>query len=629
MKKNIYCLSFFFLLSVLSINAQEDKEKVEKLEEVVITATKFKEKKEKVGKIIYQITAEQVKAAEGKSVAELLETVSSVVINGAGSATKNKDVYVRGGSAKQVLILIDGVPLGDHTSTGGSFDLRLLNLSQVESIEVMNGAASTLYGSGASAGVINITLKKATKKPFGVNYQAALGTSNSHKDTKLSLLDLSQTLAFNGTLNKFSYLISGGLIKDSGLSEASDEKSKTPFEKDTYSSANAFAKLGYQFSKNLNVGLFANFDEVSSEYDGGAFRDSKVSVGKYKQQRIGLHSDYKYNKGELKLVASYNINDRLFKSDYGISPYLGKTYFADVVNNYKISSAFNIITGVSYTNQKNESGDVNAKLAKLSVIEPYATVVFSSPSGFNANAGVRLNNHSEYGSHWVYNINPSYNVNNNIKLLASYSTAFIAPSTFQLFSGKYGNKNLKPEESYTVEGGFAYTNKGYELNSVFFYRELDNAIDWVMTNPKTYEGHYENVVQKIRAKGLETELKINAVEKVAFRLAHTYTYRNNIVGTNYIPKNKFSAAVETTLLNRTFLSLQFKSHSGRKYVGWDKKAVHLEQYGLVDFYGRYQLIKNRLSVFGQVTNILNKDYVEVYGYSTKGRNFKVGFNFTF
>jgi len=89
------------------------------------------------------------------------------------------------------------------------------------------------------------------------------------------------------------------------------------------------------------------------------------------------------------------------------------------------------------------------------MVDPYATVVYNSNFGLNINAGSRLNVHSEYGDHWVYNVNPSFNFKTNfpLKVLASYSTAYITPSLYQLYS-EYGNTHLTPEESSTVEAGF-------------------------------------------------------------------------------------------------------------------------------------------------------------------------------
>ena len=350
------------LFATNTVNAQQKKDSVEYLKEVVITATKFATVKEKVGKIIYQISPEEIENSKGKSVAEVLSNFAGIVINGVNSAAgKNKSVYIRGGRDRQVLVMIDGVPVNDPSGIATTFDLRLLTLNQVESIEVMNGAASTLYGSGAATGVINILLKKSSSKPIALNYQTATGTNNSSENTKLNLHNFEQNVSLNGTLNKFNYLATLGTSLTNGLSEASDENSTTSFEKDKFLTTNAFVNFGYTVASNFKLNLFGNYDKDNFDYDAGAFTDSKINNGVNKQIRVGISSNFEYKKGNLKAVASYNNIDRMFDSFNSWTSatdhfeYTGKTYFIDVVNNYKIANRLQLITGLTYQEQKNNT----------------------------------------------------------------------------------------------------------------------------------------------------------------------------------------------------------------------------------------------------------------------------------
>lgn len=622
------------LLTLGTLNAQEQTEKHEKLEEVVVVATKFATEKEKVGKIIYQITAEDLENMQGRTVVEVLNNLAGIQIKGANVANgENKSIYMRGGRSHQTLILIDGVPLTDPSGINSAFDLRLLTINQIESIEVMNGAASTLYGSGAASGVISITLKKASKKAISANYLTSVGTNNSVNDSGVSLNDINQNVSLNGTFNKFNYLVSANLSMISGLSSASEEMSSVKFEDDKFQAANTYIRLGYDITDKINVTLFNNFDRDVYDYDAGAYQDSDINNGVNKQVRVGLIADYKYTKGSLKLTASYNENDRKLESfnswtnatDH--SMYKGKSVNLDVVNRYNFNNELSLITGVNYQDFNNETktpwAEINPDLAAYNMVDPYASFVYNSESGFNINVGARLNIHSEYGSHLVYNINPSYNLNEDLRFLASYSTAFIAPSTYQLFS-QYGNQDLKPEEDKNVEAGFEYNMpKAFNLNAVFFYREMENMI--ILPDFITYQ----NADEVINAKGVETELKIDAAKVVDFRLGYTYTYKSSDI--DYIPKNKFTALVETASIKNTYLSLQLTNTSKRTYFDkWGTgENIELDSFNLLDFYGSYAIIKNTLSVFAQVNNLLNSDYVEVIGYTTKGRNFKVGLDFRF
>ena len=132
---------------------KKSKGKTENLEEIVISATKFELKKENTGKVIYKISQKDIQRNAGKSVIELLNNVLGVEIRGANSNPgEPRSTYIRGGRSRQALVLIDGVPLSDPTGIEQSYDLRLLSLNQIESIEVLKGASSTLYSSGAGTG---------------------------------------------------------------------------------------------------------------------------------------------------------------------------------------------------------------------------------------------------------------------------------------------------------------------------------------------------------------------------------------------------------------------------------------------------------------------------------------------
>ena len=634
MKKSFYLGWLCLFMVFTNLFAQEKNEKIEQLDEVVVTATKFAIKKELVGKIIYQINAKEIANLKGKSVVDVLDNIAGIQINGVNSsAGKNKSTYIRGGRDRQVLVLIDGVPVSDPSGVNTTFDLRLLTLSQIESIEVMNGAASTLYGSGAATGVINIKLKKSNEKPISLNYQASIGTNNSQNDSKLNGNDINQNISINGTVDKFSYLTSFNTSKIDGLSEALKSNSGVKFENDALKATNTFVRIGYAFNDNFNIQLFNNYDKDTYDYDAGANADSDINNGENKQVRFGITSNFNYLKGSLTLTASMNKIDRMFDSfnswanttDY--YEYTGKTTLVDIVNDYKFSDESQLITGLNYQEQSNLTnspyGNIEDDLANYNTVDPYATVVYNLESGFNINAGIRLNNHSEYGNHFVYNVNPSFNFTNNFRLISSLSTAFIAPSTYQLFS-QYGNVNLNPEENKTIEAGLIFSkDKMFEINSVFFYREEDNAI--ILPDFITYQ----NATETLNAKGVETEIKINALKDFTIRLGHTYT--NKSADLDYIPKNKITALIETNSFKNTYLSLRLKNISKRTYFDqWGTgKNINLKSYSLVDLYASNDLIKNRLTIFVQANNIFNKDYVETIGYTTLGRNFKIGLDFNF
>jgi hypothetical protein len=172
-------ISVLTLITACTYAQEQDSTKVNPLKEVVISDTKFAQSKEKSGKVIEVISPKDLEKKSGKSLSTVLSQVTGVEINGNQSANgKNLGYYIRGGKNRQVLILIDGIPVTDASGITLEYDLRLLPVEQVESIEVMKGAASTLYGTGAATGVINITLKKGTKKTIE-GFEAKFGPTVS------------------------------------------------------------------------------------------------------------------------------------------------------------------------------------------------------------------------------------------------------------------------------------------------------------------------------------------------------------------------------------------------------------------------------------------------------------------
>src|SRR5690606_25481410 len=211
-----------------------------------------------------------------------------------------------------------------------------------------------------------------------------------------------------------------------------------------------------------------------------------------------------YNKGSFIFSDSYTVFKREIESDYP-NKFDGKVYTFDAHNKYIFGEQFHTILGVngnfsefnSYNIPFGETDFdkvVNADEANFDIIDPYLNVVYISDFGLNLNAGTRLNNHSEYGSHWVYNLNPSFvfnKANGYLKALASYSTAYITPSLYQLYDAGYGNPELSPEESSTMEGGIEFKAKYLRLSGVYFKRFTTNYVDFVIIDPASYTYAYE------------------------------------------------------------------------------------------------------------------------------------------
>lgn len=624
-----------FILASMGAFAQEN-DSIKNLNEVVISDSKFALPKEKSGKVIVKITAEELQKRKGQSVASVLSTIAGVEINGNQSRNgKDLGLYLRGGRNHQVLILIDGVPVTDASGINLSYDLRLLPVDQIESIEVMKGASSTLYGSGAATGVINITLKKAGKKAVAGNaYMNAGSMETTDKNKNYEPQEFNQGFGVNGTIDKFNYFATLNSTESTGISEAKGDK----FEPDNFSRVNAMAKFGVKATEKLSLDFSANYDRMKNDFDAGSFSDDLGNYLLSEQYRVGFSPKYKYGKGEFVMNSAANVITRDFFSYGSLTNYKSRSVNSDVFNKYQIASDIFIVTGAQFQfhEMSNESqyGNIEKELAKFNMIDPYLTAVYTSGFGLNLNVGARYNMHSRYGNNLVYNVNPSYKFESlPLKVLASYSTAFVSPSLYQLYS-PYGDLELSPEKDATIEAGFEANllSEKLTISAVAFHREEKEAIGFDLI---TYK--YFNVNGLNNAKGVESAVSYQLNKNIKLNANYTFTElarQSRILN----PKHKANASVDVQATERLGFNVAYQFVSDRAFEytvylppTFDPVVMSetLKDYQLVNANIRYDLVKNRLNVFAAADNILNKDFVETRGFSTRGRNFKIGFNFLF
>lgn len=647
MKKTVRVVAILALLNTCAYAQEQDSTNVNRLKEVVISDTKFAQRQEKSGKIIEVISAKDLEKKSGQSLATVLSQVTGVEINGNQSANgKNLGYYIRGGKNRQVLILIDGIPVTDASGISLEYDLRLLPVEQIERIEVMKGAASTLYGTGAATGVINITLKKSTKKVIEGNAYLNIGSNNTSDNEKYNGQDFNQGISVNGNYKRVNYFAGFNSTETGNMSQIASPSESVEYEDDRFSRQNVIAKFGYKATDKLTLDFFGNYDKLKNgfdlTFDNTGFNDTNVNTTTSEQVRFGFSPKFKYNKGEFVLNSGFTriardyseLNTFSGTTDYSL--YESRSVVVDGFNKYNVSKDLTVILGVNY--QFNDMlgqtpfSTIDEKATKFNILDGYTTLVYGFDFGLNINAGARLNNHSAYGNNFVYNFNPSYNFKTSfpLKLVASYSTAYITPSLYQLYS-EYGNAELTPEKNATLEAGFETQlfDKKVKLDAVAFYRDQTNSFDFFFDN-NTFEAYYVNIDGKNKAKGVETEVTFDLTSKLRFNANYTFTQVDKALD-RLIPKHKANAGLDFQPTPRTLFNINYQYFDARNDAFFDGNTfgttiVKLDSYQLVNALAKYELIKSRLTVFGSVTNILNEEFVENIGYSTRGRNFKLGLN---
>ncbi len=614
------------LLTTVLVNAQQQKDstKVEQLDEIIITDSRFQLKRENSGKTVIKIDAVELEKNQGKSIAEIINTKSGIEINGSRSnGGQNLSYFIRGGNNRQVLVLIDGIQVTDPSQIANDYDLRLIDINQIESIEISKGAASTLYGNAAATAVINITTKKASKEVISAVFSSSIGTNQSVDDSNNNIADFNNSISISGTSHKFNYNASFGHQYLDGMSAVNNGT-----ERDAFSRTNTNVKLGYQATDNFSISMYANHDRFTADFDNSFPIQDALFTSKSKQYRLGISPKLRYKNGSFTVNAAYNNVERDIKSSFP-NNFVGKSFIVDAFNKYNFDDKFYTIVGVNYIKNETEF-TINEE---STIIDPYANVVWISTFGMNLNAGARLNNHSEYGSHFTYNLNPSYTYkfdDNYLKILGSYSTSFISPNLSQLLGPFGANPDLEPETNITLEAGaeLKLSNKT-RFNAVFFERTEKDFIDFVIIDFNTFQGEYQNVSDEFTVNGVEVELSSKILKDLGFTANYTFTERNDKVALR-IPKHKVNASLDYTVNAKTFIGLNYQFIDKRvdtDFATFENKT--LGSFSLIDVLFSRELIQNRLKLSTSISNIFNEKYTEVIGFTTKGRNYKLGLRLNF
>ncbi|WP_461531966.1 TonB-dependent receptor plug domain-containing protein [Sinomicrobium sp.] len=610
MKKKALSLAVMLGLCVFG-RAQE----LQQLDEVVVTDSRFEIKRENSGKTVIRIEAEELEKNQGKSLAEVINTKSGIEIGGSRSnAGQNLGYYIRGGSNRQVLVLIDGVQVSDPSAPAADFDFRLIDISQIASVEIVKGAASTLYGNAAATAVINITTKKASEKPLSATFRSSIGTNQSHDDQKYNPADFSNSIAIGGRSGKVSYQAGFAQQYADGLSVAA-----TGTERDAFSRFNTNVKIGYQATERFSVDVFGNYDKYKADIDGYDVSFSFVDTDDRsisKQYRTGIAPKFTYTNGSLQGSIAYNKIEREILSDYP-AVYNANSLVADVYNKYNFNDKFYTVLGVNYIHNEAEFDSDR----DFTIVDPYANVVWVSGFGLNMNAGARLNNHSEYGTHFTYNLNPSYTLSlkedGYVKVLGSFSTSYIAPNLSQLY-GQFGaNPDLKPEEDRTLEGGLEWKEGTMRLSALYFNREEKNFIFYGT------EG-YVNIDERYTVNGVETEFSVKPIDFIQLDANYTFTENRDQLALR-IPKHKVNATAGFNVDEHTFASVSYQYLSDRTDAG----GIAMDSFSLFDLYLSHSILDGRMKLFANISNLFNEDYLELVGYTTLGRNIRLGFSLSF
>lgn len=645
MKKKIFIAAAVLISSQLY--AQKDSTK--NLDEVVITATKFPIKQSLTGKVVTVIDQQQLQRNSGKSLTEILNTQAGIIVNGSSNTLgTNQDVYLRGAAAGKTLILMDGVPVYDASGISGAYDLNLISVDQVERIEILKGSQSTLYGSDAIAGVINITSKKGGAKKINATANLAGGSYNTFRGS----------VGLNGTVKNTAYNVQYTKLTSKGFSTAQYQTGINNFDKDGMDEnvfrANISQKINNKFSMRANTQL----SDYKTDADAGPFKDDADYTVKNKNTLIGLGADYTLGKSVLHFNYNYNKINRVYLDDsasragfayYSKGVYTGKSHFAELYSNIALTKYIDVLVGADYRNQLSDQSYTSVSMfgpyaspplsddsTKVNQFGAYASVVIKNIKGFNVELGGRYNNFNKYGDVFTFSFNPSYVINNSIKIFGNISSGFKAPSLYQVYSEyRIPAGELKPEKSMNMEGGIQYYKDNINIRAVYFSRNITDNIVFVNTNNAPY-GYYTNA-DKQKDKGFELEssidfgrviLNANYVNLDGKIETKAGTKDTSIFNLYRRPRQTMNVNVGIELSKNWNMNIGVQSISKRYEAVYASAPIEMPAYFVWNLYSTYSITKN-IRAFVDLKNITDEKYSEVYGYNSRRFNFMAGVNLSF
>lgn len=623
----------FFLILFLAVSlknyAQAPADTVE-LGEVVVTHTKSPLPLRKTAKPVQIINREMIEQNLGKDLAQLLNEQVGIIVNGAFSNPgKDKSLFLRGAGNDNTLLLIDGQPLTDPSGVGGTFDLRLLDLNQIERIEILKGSQSTLYGSDALSGVINFITRKAANRPLAISGNVAYGSLKTRKGN----------LELNGSQDHIDYQVNIGSHHTDGISEATSKDPAVTFGNDGFNALHTQARLGLRLTDAIYIKPFVRYNQYDGDFDADAFTDADNT---YQSEVIntGVNAQWQGERSTFYANYSYTATDRTFHTTYGENFYQGRFHQADLWLNQELGPNSQLIGGINLQNVQIMDEAATEIDPSEQIISPYATYIFSA-QGWNIEGGLRYNHHSAFGSNLNYSLAAGYWLNDHWKVFGNITTGFKAPLLSQLYGAFGANPDLQPQRSTSLEGGVQYGLAGdqFWLQASYFDRKIEDVFAY-----NYVKGYFNQNEQNDH--GLEVEINWQATEK--WRLGMQYGYLDGNITTpngngqdttyhNLLRRPKHRLALQTQYQPvEAFLisaQIQYLDQRNDLYFNPDNfyaaESVLLDSYYLLNIYTEYRLLAKRLTIFADIKNVTNQSFSEVFGFNAIGFNALGGVRFSF
>lgn len=571
--------------------------------EVVVTATRNATPIEQIGNTIYVVTAKEIEQKQKRTVAEALESVPGVTVSRSGGiGGQATSVFIRGAESRFTLVLINGIPMNDPSSVGDTYNFDRINIDNIERIEVLEGSQSTLYGSRAIGGVINIITKKSTNK--NVVFSSEAGSFNTFKNAG-SIAGGNEKIQF---LFDISQLNAGGVTVNSAQPDK-DAYHLTSFTSNISITPDAVTDINLLAKKMLSN---ANYDDTYSPNTSPYVKSNETILG-LTASRSFFNEQWKseFIIGQDKITRDY------LESSYP-SHYEGKIDKYSWLNTYKPIKSNSITLGLeklfeeattnSFTPHHDAINSLFAQDQATIFEDVYLTV------------GGRIDDHDQFGTHGTYKVAAAYTIKEQqITLRSSLGTGFKAPSLAQLYDSSWGsnNPNLKPEKSKSWDVGFDKTLVFLQskLGVSWFHNTYTDLIS------SSFATHWQNTnIAHAQSSGLGLNLSVIPSKDLTISTNYTYTKTRDDQGQELLrrPQNQFNVSGDYRLSATVKLGAELTYVGSRQdYINITGPKGEVGGYYLVNMTGSYDINKS-LQLFARVNNLFDRSYQNVSGYNNPG-----------
>ena len=603
---------------------------------MVVTASRTPEKKIDANADVAVVTAKEIEEKHFDDVAQAVKNVPGVFISshGASGQSYNSDqIYINGSS--NVVVLVDGIRRNTNgNSLMNASIAELVAMDSVDHIEVLKGSSSTLYGSDAQGGVINIITKKAKEDGVKTTLRTSFGDNSKEK----------YTLYNAGKEGNVFWSIEAGKELQGNYEDGWGRKVINHLNAEHYN-----AKLGYDLGNDSNI--VVNYEKYKTDYTKPSYgsNDRRAVAGKKNNDALNLQYTAKIRDNLTNLFSVYrnrttfDIPSQPWGMDMkttGVSDQLTYT-----INKQTLTGGFDWYKDEVPFDYDN-TGISEVQGTSIHNIAFYLQDKIALTNQWNITPGVRVDHHSTFGTHTSPSLSVGFKQSENTNYYVNYKTFFVAPNLYQLFGsdayfGHVGNKNLKPQEGNTIEFGINH-NFGDNLTGTFnvYHTHAKNIL---YADPSD-NYHYANG-GKSSLNGFTINLDKKFSSHWAAGIGYSYLHipakeGQNINFNGSLPESTLNINVDynTPKFNVSLSGRGIMNRYGTKadWRGNPTKMSNYANYWVWDLAANYQFTKEA-TLFARVNNIFDQFYTDIgssqdpYGtwYSALGRNFEIGLQFQF